>query len=44
MTFIQPPDLGADLSSDGNMANRVNGIANATANPSIPIVGAMMLP
>ena len=44
MTFIHPPDLGADLSSEGNIANRVNGIASAMANPSMPIVGAMMLP
>ena len=44
MTFIQPPDLGADLSRDGNMANNVNGIASAIAKPSIPIVGATILP
>ena len=44
MTFIQPPDLGADFSSDGNMAKRVNGIAKAIAKPNIPMVGATMLP
>ena len=39
MTFIQLPDLGADLSHVGKRAKRVNGKANANAKPSIPTVG-----
>ena len=42
--FIQPPDLGADFSSEGKRANSEKGIARAMAKPSIPMVGAMMLP
>ena len=44
MTFIQPPDLGMDLSHEGNRANNVKGKARAMAKPSIPMAGAMMLP
>ena len=42
--FIHPPDLGADLSHVGNSANRVNGSANAMANPSMPMAGPQKLP
>ena len=38
--FIQPPDLGNFLSTDGNIAKSENGNANAIAKPNIPIVGA----
>ena len=44
ITFIHPPDFGADLSSVGNMAKSAKGTARASANPNIPTVGAMMLP
>ena len=33
-----------DLSQDGKNANNVNGMASATANPSIPIAGARIEP
>ena len=42
--FIQPPDLGIDLSQLGNMAKRVKGRAKAMAKPSIPMVGANQPP
>ncbi len=35
----QPPDLGKLFSSDGKMAKRVNGIANASEKPNIPTIG-----
>lgn len=44
MTFIQPPLLGALLSNEGNKANKLNGKANATAKPSMPIIGAIIPP
>ena len=44
MTFIQPPDLGADLSSEGKRANRVKGMARAKAKPNMPTAGATMAP
>src|SRR5688500_3364863 len=37
--FIQPPDLGNELSQEGKMANRPNGIANASEKPAITIAG-----
>src|SRR5690606_37197770 len=37
--FNQPPELGNDLSIDGNMANSTKGMANAMENPSIPMAG-----
>ena len=43
-TFIHPPDFGADFRRLGNIAKRVKGMARAIANPSIPMVGASMLP
>ena len=33
-----------DFSQDGNMANSVNGNANARAKPNMPIAGATTLP
>ena len=44
MTFIQSPDFGAAFNSDGNIAKSVKGMAKAMAKPSIPMVGATMLP
>ena len=44
MVFIQEPERGADLSNDGNMANNVNGNANANAKPNIPTAGLIQLP
>ena len=44
ITFIHPPDLGIDLSHDGNRAKSVKGNASAIANPSIPMAGATTLP
>ena len=44
MTFIQPPDFGADFSSEGNIAKSVKGMARAMAKPSMPMVGATILP
>ena len=38
--FIQPPDFGNDCSHCGNIANNINGNANASANPNMPIAGA----
>ncbi len=40
----QLPDLGRVFSQDGKIANRVNGIDSANANPNMPTVGAMKLP
>ncbi|MNL15153.1 hypothetical protein D3C87_1361240 [compost metagenome] len=37
--FNHPPDFGSDFKSDGNMANKPKGIANAMENPSIPMAG-----
>src|SRR3569833_2241182 len=42
--FSHPPDLGRLLSSDGNMANNVNGSAMANEKPSITIAGASRSP
>ena len=42
--FIQPPDLGACFSSEGNRANSAKGMASPMENPSMPNVGASMLP
>ena len=42
--FIHPPDFGAAFNREGKRAKSVKGIASAIANPSIPMVGAMILP
>src|SRR5512133_3208707 len=42
--FSHPPDLGMRLMTDGNNAKMVNGNANATPNPSIPMVGRRTSP
>ena len=44
MVFIHEPDFGADLRSEGNMANRVNGSARARAKPNMPTAGPIQLP
>ena len=44
MVFNQPPDFGISLSHDGKIAKRVNGIANADENPSMPIAGPRYAP
>ncbi len=44
ITFIQLPLLGAFFIICGKRANRVKGKARAMAKPSMPIVGATMLP
>jgi len=40
----QPPDLGSLRITEGNNANIVNGMANASPNPSIPTVGLSTSP
>ena len=42
--FSQPPDFGRDFIHSGNMANKVNGIANAMENANIPKIGLMSSP
>ncbi len=39
-----PPDLGSPFSQEGNMANRVKGMAKARANPNIPRTGSRASP
>src|SRR5690554_1823902 len=40
----QLPDLGRVFNQEGKMAKRVNGIANANANPNMPMAGARRFP
>ena len=39
MVFIQPPERGVCLSSDGKIAKTVNGKARAKAKPNMPTAG-----
>lgn len=39
-TFIHPPERGICLSHEGKSEKIVKGIASASANPNIPMVGA----
>ena len=39
--FNQPPDFGNECNHPGNIANNINGKANANENPNIPIIGAI---
>ena len=41
--FIQEPDFGACFSQVGKRAKSVKGRASASANPSMPMAGPMML-
>ena len=36
-----PPDFGKEFNQPGNMANNINGKANANEKPNIPIIGAI---
>ena len=44
MVVIHEPDLGADLSHEGNRAKSVKGRARARAKPNMPTVGASQSP
>ena len=39
--FNHPPDFGKECNQPGNMANSINGRANAKENPNIPTIGAI---
>ena len=42
--FNQPPDFGSEFNHFGNIANKVNGNANAKPKPDIPIVNCIAPP